>query len=46
MTDQHPIQAARVFRIGATRIIEDLSMAAFDNNGNIAHFRGFWLECA
>lgn len=34
MTDQNvtPTQPARVFKIGATRIVEDASMSALDNN--------------
>jgi hypothetical protein len=34
MTDQNvtPTQPSRVFRIGATRIVEDTSMSALDNN--------------
>jgi hypothetical protein len=34
MTDQNstPIQPTRVFKIGATRIVEDPSMSALDNN--------------
>lgn len=34
MTDQNvtPTQPARVFRIGATRIVEDASMSVLDNN--------------
>lgn len=32
MTDQNPTQPARVFKIGATRIVEDPSMSALDNN--------------
>jgi hypothetical protein len=34
MTDQNvtPTQPVRVFKIGATRIVEDASMSALDNN--------------
>ncbi|MBE2268358.1 MAG: hypothetical protein IAE80_09010 [Anaerolinea sp.] len=34
MTDQNvtPNQPARVFKIGATRIVEDASMSSLDNN--------------
>jgi hypothetical protein len=34
MTDQNvtPTQPARVFKIGATRIVEDASMSSMDNN--------------
>lgn len=32
MTDQNPTQPARVFKIGAMRIVEDASMSALDNN--------------
>jgi hypothetical protein len=34
MTDQNvtPAQPARVFKIGATRIVEDASMSSLDNN--------------
>jgi hypothetical protein len=34
MTDQNvtPAQPARVFKIGATRIVEDASMSTLDNN--------------
>ena len=32
MTDQNLIQPARVFKIGATRIVEDVSMSTLDNN--------------
>jgi hypothetical protein len=31
MTDQNPSQPTRVFRIGATRIVEDASMSSMDN---------------
>lgn len=30
MTDQNPTQPSRVFKIGATRIVADASMAALD----------------
>jgi hypothetical protein len=34
MTDQNvtPTQPSRVFKIGATRIVEDASMSSLDNN--------------
>lgn len=32
MTDQNPTQPTRVFKIGATRIVEDPSMSSLDNN--------------
>jgi hypothetical protein len=32
MTDQNQNPSSRVFKIGATRIIEDPSMASLDNN--------------
>lgn len=32
MTDQNSTQPSRVFKIGATRIVEDASMSALDNN--------------
>lgn len=32
MTDQNPTQPARVFKIGTTRIVEDVSMSSLDNN--------------
>jgi hypothetical protein len=32
MTDQNPTQPARVFKIGATLIVEDASMSSLGNN--------------
>ena len=32
MTDQNQNSSSRVFKIGATRIVEDPSMASLDNN--------------
>jgi len=33
MTDQNPTQPTRVFKIGATRIVEDPSMSGVSNEG-------------
>ncbi len=33
MTDQNPTQSTRVFKIGATRIVEDPSMSGVSNDG-------------